>query len=115
MDWGDIEKLINLERTRGNPVAEIIVELKFKQGKVVLGLQEEEDEEQDTGDETDDEQDIKTGKIVHIEVDLGLSAWANAREYFDKKKVAAEKVYLIFYGLLTLIGNANCAVIVEGS
>jgi hypothetical protein len=23
---------------------------------------------------------------------LGLSAWANAREYFDKKKVAAEKV-----------------------
>jgi hypothetical protein len=101
MDWGDIERLINLERTRGNPVAEIIVELKFKQGKVVLGLREEDDDE-DTGDETDDEQDIKTGKTVHIEVDLGLSAWANAREYFDKKKVAAEKVWSTFYELLIL-------------
>jgi len=32
------------------------------------------------------------GEVVNVEIDLGLSAWANAREYFERKKVAAEKV-----------------------
>jgi hypothetical protein len=100
MDWGDIIRLIDLERGRGNPVAEIIVECKFKEGKVVLGLREEEDEE-DSNDETDEEEETRgntrgseRGRTVKIEVDLGLSAWSNAREYFDKKKLAAEKVMI---------------------
>ena len=46
----------------------------------------------ESGDETDEEE-VDEGELVRIEVDLGLSAWANAREYFDRKKVAAEKVY----------------------
>jgi hypothetical protein len=82
MDWGDIEKLIESERKRGNPVAEIISKCNFKEGKVVLGLHEEE------GDSDEDDE----GQIVDVEIDLGLSAWANTREYFEKKKVAAEKV-----------------------
>lgn len=93
MDWGDIERLIGLERERGNPVAEIIVGCKFAEGKIVLGLREEVwDEEGSGGDETDEEEEGEGGQVVRIEVDLGLSVWANAREYFDKKKVAAEKV-----------------------
>jgi hypothetical protein len=99
MDWGDIIRLIELERERGNPVAEIIVECKFKEGKVVLGLCED-DEEEDSGDETDEEEETRessrgseSGGTVKIEVDLSLSAWSNAREYFDKKKLAAEKVF----------------------
>ena len=90
MDWVDIERLIDHERSRGNPVAEIILKCLFKEGKLVLGLREEEVDE--SGDETDEEE-VDEGELVRIEVDLGLSAWANAREYFDKKKVAAEKVY----------------------
>jgi len=98
MDWGDIIRLIELERGRGNPVAEIIVECKFKEGKVVLGLCED-DEEEDSGDETDEEETRESTRgsercrTVKIEVDMGLSAWSNAREYFDKKKLAAEKVF----------------------
>lgn len=90
MDWVDIERLIDHERRKGNPVAEIILKCLFKEGKLVLGLREEEDDE--SGDETDEEE-VKEGELVRIEVDLGLSAWANAREYFDRKKVAAEKVW----------------------
>jgi hypothetical protein len=94
MDWGDVERLIVHERERGNPVAEIIAGCKFAEGKIVLGLREEQWEEGDSGDETDEEEgETEEGQVVKIEVDLGLSAWANAREYFDKKKVAAEKVY----------------------
>jgi hypothetical protein len=97
MDWVDIERLIELERQRGNSVAEIILKCLFKEGKLVLGLreEEEEDEEDESGNETDEEEKSGTkerGSIMQIEVDLGLSAWANAREYFDRKKLAAEKV-----------------------
>ena len=93
MNWGDIERLIDYERGRGNPVAEIILKCLFKEGKLILGLRdEEEDDEEESGDETDEEERDERGEIVRIEVDLGLSAWANAREYFDRKRVAAEKV-----------------------
>lgn len=122
MDWGDVERLIGLERERGNPVAEIIVGCKFSEGKIVLGLREEVwDEEGSDGDETDEEEgEAEGGQVVRIEVDLGLSVWANAREYFDKKKVAAEKVRfliafaapILFDGFL-LVGIANSAVFVK--
>ena len=106
MDWGDLERLIAREREVGNGVAEIIVETRFKEGKMVVGLREEEDEDEEEGNEgneTGDEEEEREGKkdVVKIEVDLGLSAWANAREYFDRKKVAAEKVLLGVIGLLT--------------
>jgi len=106
MDWRDLERLIEVEGGRGNRVAEMVRECRFREGKVVLGIREEEEEEEEegSGDETDDddeedgkEEDGKEkakerGKVIMIEVDLGLSAYANAREYFDRKKVAAEKV-----------------------
>ena len=91
MNWGDIERLIDYERSRGNPVAEIILKCLFKEGKLVLGLHEEDDDDDESGDETDEEERDE-GEIFRIEVDLGLSAWANTREYFDRKRVAAEKV-----------------------
>ena len=100
MDWGDIERLISMERENGNVVAEIIVGCHFGEGKMVLALREdvesedEEDDEEDSGEEGDHKISSRqrASKAIKIEVDLGLSAWANAREYFDKKKVAAEKV-----------------------
>lgn len=111
MDWGDLERLIDAERSRRNPVAEIILKCMFKQGKLVLGLREEDEREED------EEVEEVQGELVEIEVDLGLSAWANAREYFDRKKLAAEKVYdhadLIEHVLMA--GIANYAVIVQGA
>ena len=106
MDWGDIERLIEAERGRGNGVAMIILRCLFREGKVVIGLREDDEDESegdqsggdDNGDETEEEEEEEVrgegrkGRIVEIEVDLGLSAWANAQEYFNKKKIAAEKV-----------------------
>jgi predicted ribosome quality control (RQC) complex YloA/Tae2 family protein len=101
MDWGDIERLINHERTRGNPVAEIILKCMFKEGKLVVGLREEEEEEEEnSNDETDEEEGEESGELINIEVDLGLSALGNAREYFERKKVAAEKVCTSGRGLI---------------
>jgi ribosomal protein S1 len=101
MDWGDIERLIEHERSRGNPVAEIILKCMFKEGKIILGLREVEDDEDDEDDEDKSwdemeedevEEQKDKGPVVEIEVDLGLSAWANTRTYFDQKRFAAEKV-----------------------
>lgn len=107
MDWGDIEKLIEHERNRGNPVAEIILKCKFKEGKILLGLREVEDDEDEdedediSGDETEEDEEIEEkndkGQVVEIEVDLRLSAWANARTYFEQKKVVAGKVRYCSY------------------
>jgi hypothetical protein len=95
MDWGDIERLIGAERGRGNVVAEIIGECRFGEGKMDLilreGVESDEEEESDEGEGRGGKGRRAQG--VKIQVDLGLSAWANAREYFDKKKVAAEKVH----------------------
>ena len=100
MDWGDIERIIEMERGRGNVVAEIILNVRFEEAKLVVGLREmgegDEEEEYEEGDETDEEEEGNqgegSGELVQVEIDLKLSGWANAREYFDKKKVAAEKV-----------------------
>jgi len=119
MDWGDIERLINAERMRGNPVADIIVKCHFDKGKMVLALREMEEEQEENGDETDEEEeDVPEGKVVEVEVDLGLSAWANARQYFDLKKVAAEKVHQSPGGLVgekrLNSGIAYCTIVVQG-
>lgn len=100
MDWGDIERLIKMERERGNVVAEIIERVQFTEGRMTLVLREEEEESDDEGtDESESDNDSGRRSVsrriaqgIKIDVDLGLSAWANAREYFDRKKVAAEKV-----------------------
>jgi predicted ribosome quality control (RQC) complex YloA/Tae2 family protein len=112
MDWGDIDRLISHGRERGNPVAEIILETRFKEGRIILGLRDDE-EEDSSAEETDDEasEDARPAQeLIKIDVDLGLSAWANAREYFDRKKVAAEKVdFLVFSGN---VGITDCAIFI---
>lgn len=89
MDWVDIERLIDNERKRGNPVAEVIRKCDFKNGNITLGLCAGDDSDEEGEDEDDQKAERE---IVDIEIDLGLTAWANAGEYFDKKKAAAEKV-----------------------
>lgn len=87
MDWKDIEKLIQVEKSRNNPVAEIIhLPLNLIKNKISVVLPEP--DQVDDGD--NDEEDEKVKK-VKVEIDLGLSAWANASSYFDVKKTAAAK------------------------
>ncbi|KAJ4375832.1 hypothetical protein N0V83_001109 [Neocucurbitaria cava] len=113
MDWVDIARLIEREQNQGNAVAQLIrLPLKLHENTITLLLdetnwdqgQEEDDEGNETSsvsEDTEDEDDkprkkTPTTKVapqpqLAIDIDLGLSAWANSTEYFDEKKTAANK------------------------
>lgn len=110
MDWVEISRLIEMEQSKHNPVAEMIkLPLKLEENTATILLSEysfEEEEEMD--DETDsepsdtedeDEDNLASAstrkkpeeKRLAIDVDLALSGWSNARQYYDQKRVAATK------------------------
>lgn len=105
MDWVQVARLIEGEQKRGNAVAEIIqLPLKLYDNTITLKLRETEFENNDVGftgfsddedDETDEERektdDQSAEKPLSIDVDLSLSAYANAGSYYDQKRTAAEK------------------------
>ncbi|KAG6367719.1 hypothetical protein INS49_001914 [Diaporthe citri] len=103
MDWVTVGKLIEREQKRRNPVAQVIkLPLNLEQNSMTLLLAEEEEEDEEdvdedsehtSEDESDDEGDKrkKLDSKLSIEINLGLSPYANAREYYDQKKTAAEK------------------------
>lgn len=106
MDWGEIERLIEMEQGRGNPVAQIIkLPLKLHENTVTLLLgeagEEEEDEEMESSDESDSESESEAqeqqrradanSRMLSIDIDLGLTPWANATQYYEQKKHASEK------------------------
>jgi predicted ribosome quality control (RQC) complex YloA/Tae2 family protein len=106
MDWVEIGKLIEMEQKRNNPVASIIkLPLKLEENTITLLLDEEEFGDDDSsayetdsdvsdseGEGTKKDTKQKTAdKRLTIEINLGISPWANAREYYDQKRFAADK------------------------
>lgn len=104
MDWGEIARLIEMEQSRGNPVAQIIkLPLKLYENSItlLLGEEEEEEEELESSDESDSDSESEetenknrkdaASRMLSIDIDLGLSPWANASQYYDQKKQASEK------------------------
>ena len=109
MDWVDIGKLIANEQGRGNVVAQLVkLPLKLEENTVTLLLDAQEYEDEDEGykseedDKTDSEYDSDDGasvkpavtpaeKRLSIDIDLAITPWQNARQYYDQKKVAAVK------------------------
>lgn len=105
MDWVDIGKLVEREKKRRNPVADIIIlPLKLAENVIALELAEEEPDGDDEDDpfETDDSdsedgdceagpQSRQADKGLVVEIKLNISPWGNAREYYDQKRSAAAK------------------------
>lgn len=107
MDWGHIEKLIEVEQKRQNPVATMIkLPLKLHENTITLLLDEEEelnleeDEAYKTDSDVSDSEDEEAAKKpkkksvdkrLVIDVDLALSPWANARDYYGQRRSAVEK------------------------
>jgi predicted ribosome quality control (RQC) complex YloA/Tae2 family protein len=106
MDWVEIGKLIEVEQKRNNPVAAIIkLPLKLEENTIALLLDEEtfEDDDDsayetdsDPSDSEDDEpkkgpKEKAVDKRLTIDINLALSPWSNAREYYDNRRAAAEK------------------------
>ncbi|KAF2152712.1 hypothetical protein K461DRAFT_226458 [Myriangium duriaei CBS 260.36] len=104
MDWKDIEKLIEMEQGRGNAVAQTVkLPLKLHENTATLllagyGVEEEEmadESDYELSDSDDDTVQKKSQPVqdnrLAVDIDLAESAWANSRQYYDQRRVAASK------------------------
>ncbi|KAG6543609.1 hypothetical protein Mapa_014972 [Marchantia paleacea] len=82
MDWKDLGRMIKEEKKAGNPVAGVIHNLQLETNQITLLLS-------NNLDYMDEEE--KTRPVDKVEVDLSLSAHANARRWFEMKKKHATK------------------------
>jgi predicted ribosome quality control (RQC) complex YloA/Tae2 family protein len=107
MDWVEIERLIEMEQGRNNPVAQTIkLPLKLQENTITVVLNEETteiDEEEDEFSESEPEESDgsdseidntpqrKATETLTVDIDLSLSPWSNATQYYDQKRVAEVK------------------------
>ncbi|KAK7420638.1 hypothetical protein QQX98_002632 [Neonectria punicea] len=104
MDWVDIGKLVEREKKRHNPVAEVIkLPLNLSENIVTLELAEEEFEPEEddpyetdesaseSGDESTPAKGKPAAKELAVDINLNLTPWSNAREYYDQRKTAVDK------------------------
>ncbi|KAG0799249.1 hypothetical protein G6F22_003417 [Rhizopus arrhizus] len=102
MDWQDLNDLVKEEKRRGNPIALIIDTLKLETNQVTLLLTDPEEHEESENDDDDDDDDDdeeeeeeekeeKPKETFKIDVDIELTAFANARKYYEQKKTTASK------------------------
>ncbi|KAH8662009.1 fibronectin-binding protein A N-terminus-domain-containing protein [Xylariales sp. PMI_506] len=127
MDWVDIGKLIDRERKRNNPVAAIIASpLKLSENTITLLLGEAEDDDNEDAayetdsDDSDDDDELVTGSKpanadtrLKIDIDLSLSPFANARQYYEERKVAASKQQKTIQQTEVALKNAEQKIAVE--
>ena len=96
MDWEALGRLLQRERDMGDDVAQLVVGLKLDDNKITLRLHEEIGEVASASDdcsESDDAEESRHTKLrpLNVDVDISLSAHANARKLFNDKKAAMEK------------------------
>ncbi|WJZ86774.1 hypothetical protein VitviT2T_006200 [Vitis vinifera] len=77
MNWEDLARMVKEKKKSGNPVAGLIDKLYLERNCMTLLLS-------NNLDEMDD--DEKTLHVDKVEVDLALSAHANARRWYEQKK-----------------------------
>ncbi|XP_061370460.1 uncharacterized protein LOC133313150 isoform X2 [Gastrolobium bilobum] len=82
MNWDDLARMVKEEKKAGNPVAGLIDKLHLEKNCMTLLLC-------NNLDEMDD--DEKTLPVDKVEVDLALSAHANARRWYELKKKQENK------------------------
>lgn len=92
MSWPDIHELVKAAQASGDPVAGAIKQLKLEINHISLKLSDPYDagnEDLENIKESDNHDQPRPAMVV--DVDLALSAWANARKYYDQKRSAAQK------------------------
>uniref|UniRef100_A0A182NR80 NFACT RNA-binding domain-containing protein n=1 Tax=Anopheles dirus TaxID=7168 RepID=A0A182NR80_9DIPT len=96
MSWTDIQDLVKAAQANKDPVASCIRQLKLEINHVSLQLtdpyafldEQGSDEDEDDSEREDDEAKLEP---MVVDVDLALSAFANARRYYDQRRFAARK------------------------
>lgn len=98
MDWEDLKALVAEERSNGNPLALAIVDLKLQSGLISVALPDPSADHSSDSDDSDSSENAdhtsakanRGGKLI-IDLDIYESAFANARNYYDAKKLAISK------------------------
>ncbi|KAM6075457.1 ribosome quality control complex subunit NEMF isoform 1-T1 [Chlamydotis macqueenii] len=112
IDWTEIGAIVKEAQVQGDPVASAIKELKLQTNHITMLLRNpyvlsEEEEEEEVADVEKEETEEPKGKKKKnknkqlkkpqknkpslVDVDLSLSAYANAKKYYDHKRHAAKK------------------------
>lgn len=96
VDWREIQELVCEAAVSGHPAAQAIKDLKLNTNTITLWLADPYDcDEDDLLLDSDEEREEghESGKTrpMAIQIDLDLSALANARKYYNEKKQAAQK------------------------
>ena len=106
MDWKDLADLVEEERKHNNPIALMIDALKLESNQVCVILsdpydeeeydgqteeEENDDEDEDDNLEAEDRHQPKAKPTVLVDLDIYLTAFANARKYYEVKKLSAIK------------------------
>ncbi|KAI8354448.1 fibronectin-binding protein A N-terminus-domain-containing protein [Mortierella sp. GBAus27b] len=100
MDWKDLADLVDEEKRHGNPIALMIDSLKLETNNVCVILSDPYDAEQDDETQDDDEDDDQEAEDRHqpkakstilVDLDISLTAFANASKYYGEKKQSAIK------------------------
>ncbi|XP_074547680.1 ribosome quality control complex subunit NEMF isoform X2 [Halichoeres trimaculatus] len=108
VDWTEIGILVKEAQAAGDPVACAIKELKLQTNHITMLLKnpyisEEDQEEEEKTDVVEEKgkknknkdkgqsKKLQKNKPLLVDVDLGLSAYANAKKYYDFKRSAEKK------------------------
>ncbi|XP_039283383.1 nuclear export mediator factor NEMF homolog isoform X3 [Nilaparvata lugens] len=89
VSWPDIQDLVKEATARGDPVASAIKKLKLDINHITLLLSDP--YVGNTSDDDEDSDDDSKLKPMMIDIDLDLGAFANAKRFYDQKKMAAKK------------------------
>ncbi len=97
IDWKEIKELIREASEKGDPVASRIKDLKFETNHFSMLLSDpyshlDDEDESDSDEETkESHESFHPPREMVLDIDLDLSAQANARKYYHQKKYAANK------------------------
>jgi predicted ribosome quality control (RQC) complex YloA/Tae2 family protein len=93
MSWTDIQDLVKAAQVNNDPVAKCIKQLKLDINHISLYLtdpyESADNDLLEEGEELADDDDTLPPMV--LDVDLGLSAYANATRFYDQKRNAAKK------------------------
>lgn len=90
ISWPDINNLVKDAQNQGDPVALAIIKLQLETNHITLKLSDPYELIESESDEDNDEEKLELKPMV-VMIDLGLSAYKNARKYYVMKKTAATK------------------------
>lgn len=109
MSWNDINDFVKGAQASGDVVAKCIKQLKLETNHVALYLTDPyatESKSDDSDTESDSEASDKFPPMI-VEIDLGLSAYANATRYYEQKRSAAQKEHRTIESSAKALKNAE--------